>query len=116
MAYHRGSSLVAQQIAALQVLVAEELLLAVVHKSGAVDATRLAVTGADRLLHGAVLGVGVTRRATEGVAQLGNEVRVAIHRQGVRLRFAIGVEAEGTDALRKALFRISCFSGQNKVE
>ena len=65
-----------QQVAARQVLVAKELLLAAVHKSGAVDAALLAVTGADCLLHCAVLGVGVARRATEGVAQLGNEVGV----------------------------------------
>ena len=75
-----------------------------------------ALIGADGLLIRAVLGIAVVRRATEGFAQLGNEVRVTIHRQGVRLRVAIGGVAEGADALRKALFRISCFSGQNKVE
>ena len=51
------------------------------------------------MLHGAVLGIGVARRATEGVAQLGDEVGITIHRQRVRLCFAIGVVAEGAEAL-----------------
>ena len=69
-----GLSQLVQQVAARQILVAKELLLAAVHKAGAVDAALLAVAGADCLLHGAVLGVGVARRATEGVAQLGDKV------------------------------------------
>ena len=64
-----------QQVAALQVLVAEELLLACVHKAGAIDAAIRTITRGHRLLRDAVLTVYIARRATELIALLSNKVR-----------------------------------------
>ena len=63
-----GLGKLVQQVAALQVLIAELLHLTAMQEACAVDAPIHTVTGADRLQHAAILSVGVAGGASEGIA------------------------------------------------
>ena len=87
-----------EQVRARQVLIAEHLGGSTMQEGGAIDAAIRAVAGGNGLLRSAVLAVNIPRRATECIALLGDEVRIAIHHEAVAHTFAVGIIAKGADA------------------